>query len=362
MKRSEKMKRILVLGFGGPAGYNFIEALRLAKEKFFFVGTDANKYHLELTKAEKSYQVPPCSDPKYIEIINNIIDENGIEFIHAQPDIEVKNLSDAREQFHATVFLPSKKCVDICQDKFLSAQAWHNAGIPSPETFPVKDESLDSDLSKIIQKLGFPFWLRATSGAGGRGSTLVKNKETAVHWIKYWRARDVDWEFIAQQYLPGRNFAFHSLMKDGKMIVSQARERLEYIYPYLAPSGITGTPVVARTVHNEKVNEIATKAITAIDPQASGIFCVDLKESKDGVPYPTEINPGRFFTSSLFLAFAGQKLNIPHANIQYNYIKLGFNEPLPKDIPKYNVLPEDLYWIRHIDCGYHLVDGKKWKE
>jgi len=356
------MKKILVLGAGGPAGYNFIESLRLASEGFFIVGTDANKYHLELSQPDETYLVPLCSEPAYIDAINNIIEEKEIEFIHAQPDVEVKNLSDNRENFHAKVFLPSKKCIDTCQDKFLSAKAWNKAGIPSPETYPISDDSIESDLAKIIQPLGFPFWVRATSGAGGRGSTLVKNEETAIHWIKYWRSRDVDWDFIAQEYLPGKNYAFTSLMKDGKMIISQARERLEYIYPYLAPSGITGTPVVARTVHNDKVNEIATKAITAIDPKASGIFCVDLKENKDGVPYPTEINPGRFFTSSLFFAYAGNQLDMPFANIQYYYVKIGFNESIPKDIPKYNVLPDDLYWIRHIDCGYYLVDGKKWKE
>jgi hypothetical protein len=42
----------------------------------------------------------------------------------------------------------------------------------------------------------------------------------------------------------------------------------------------------------------------------------------------------------------------------YLYMKLAFNEDLP-DLPKYNVLPKDLYWIRHIDAPARLVkDGK----
>ena len=41
------------------------------------------------------------------------------------------------------------------------------------------------------------------------------------------------WKFIAQEYLPGKNVAVHTLWKKGELIVAQARERLEYIYPYL---------------------------------------------------------------------------------------------------------------------------------
>jgi len=354
------MRKILILGCGGPAAYNFIESLRLSGEKFYIIGTDANKYHLKLTKPDESYLVPFCSDPSYIKTINKLIDEKKIDFIHAQPDIEVANLSENREKFHAKVFLPSKKCIQVLQDKFLSAEAWMNAGIASSKTNPINLDSIEVDISRAIEKLGLPLWIRATSGAGGRGSTLANNERTAIHWIKYWQSRDVPWKFIAQEYLPGRNYAFHSLFKDGNLIVSQGRERLEYIYPYLAPSGITGTPVVARTIHNEKVNEIATKAVTAIDSKASGVFCVDLKENKDGIPYLTEINVGRFFTSNLFFAYAGSELNIPLANMQYLYIKLGLGDPIPRDIPKYNVLPKDLYWIRHIDCGYHLVRGDNW--
>ncbi|MHA1231250.1 MAG: ATP-binding protein [Candidatus Helarchaeota archaeon] len=359
------MKRILILGAGGPAAYNFVEALKLVKsEKFYFVGSDANKWHLELMNVDKSYLVPYCTEPNYYDIINEIIDENSIEFVHAQPDIEVFHLSENRNKIKARTFLPSKKTIRICQDKEKSAQIWEKNGIITYKTIKIDKDNLEEDLKYAASELGFPFWIRATKGAGGKGSTPVKNIETAISWINYWISRGVDWEFIAQEYLPGKNIAFHSLFKNGKLITSQARERLEYIYPYLAPSGITGTPVVQRIIHNEIVNEIATKAVTSIDKNASGIFCVDLKCNKDGYPCPTEINAGRFFTSNLFFAYVGSKLGILEANLQYLYIKLGLNESIPKDLKKYNIIPLGYYWIRHIDCGYHLIHENefKWKK
>jgi carbamoyl-phosphate synthase large subunit len=183
--------------------------------------------------------------------------------------------------------------------------------------------------------------------------------ETAASWINYWKARKVGWRFIAQQHLPGRNVAFHSLWKDGELVTSMARERLEYIYPHLAPSGITGTPAVQRTVHDEAINKTGTDAVLSIDPNFNGIACVDLKQNKEKVPCVTEINAGRMFTTSFFFSYASKTLRKDYyANIPYLYVKLAFKEKIP-NIPRYNVLPENLYWIRHIDAPARLVkDGK----
>jgi carbamoyl-phosphate synthase large subunit len=169
----------------------------------------------------------------------------------------------------------------------------------------------------------------------------------------------MDWQFIAQEYLPGRNIGFHSLWKNGELITSMARERIEYIYPNLAPSGITGTPAVQRTIHDKAVNEIGTKAVLAIDPKFSGIACVDLKENKEGQPCVTEINAGRMFTTSFFFSYASKMIRKDYyANIPYLYVKLALEEKMP-NIPKYDILPENIYWIRHIDAPAKLVkDGK----
>ena len=134
--------------------------------------------------------------------------------------------------------------------------------------------------------------------------------------------------------------------------MSQARERLEYLYPYLAPSGVTNTPVVAVTINRDDINNVATEAVTSIDKNANGIFCVDMKEDPEGIFRPTEINVGRFFTTSYFFTKAG--INMP-----YYYVKLAYNEEIPK-FPKYNILPEGLYWIRHIDSPAVLVKEGEW--
>ena len=352
----EKMKRILCTGAGGPAGINFVMSLQLAPEKMFIVGTEASEHYLHLAMTEKRYRVPRAVDPSYIDALNEIIGKEKVEFLHAQPDVEVEAVSENREKINAIVFLPSKAAVRATQDKLASARIWRQKNVPVARTIEIHDED---DVDKAFEEFGTPIWIRARTGAGGRGSTPADNRETALSWIRYWKARKVTWDFIAQEHLPGRNIAFHSLWKNGELVVSMARERVEYIYPYLAPSGIMGTPSVQRTVHNVTVNKIATEAVLAIDSGFTGIASVDLKENAAGMPCVTEINPGRMFTTSYFFSFASNKLRGDYAtNIPYLYVRLAYKETVP-DLPKYDILPSGIYWIRHMDAPARLVrDGK----
>lgn len=352
----EHEKRVLCTGAGGPAGINFIMSLRLAPEKIFIVGTEANDHYLHLASTERKYLVPRAIDPSYIDSLNEIINKEKIEFLHAQPDVEVEVVSENREKLHANTLLPSKSSVKACQDKLESAKIWRKKNVPVARTMEIHSEN---DIKKAFEEFGSPIWVRARHGAGGKGSTPADNVETAISWIRYWRARKVTWDFIAQEHLPGRNIAFHSLWKNGELVVSMARERIEYIYPYLAPSGIMGTPSVQRTVHDEKVNNIGTEAVVAIDSSFNGIASVDLKENSTGVPCVTEINPGRMFTTSYFFSYASKVLRNDYAaNIPYLYTRLAYKETIPKT-SKYNILPNNVYWIRHMDAPARLVkDGK----
>jgi carbamoyl-phosphate synthase large subunit len=300
--------------------------------------------------------VPRAKDPSYVDKLNEIIQTEKIDFLHAQPDVEVEAVSENREKINTCIFLPSKAAVKACQDKLVSAEVWKRKKVPVARTILLRKEG---DVDKAFEEFGSPIWIRARHGAGGKGSTPADNRETAVSWIEYWKGRGVGWEFIAQEHLPGRNIAFHSLWKDGELVTSMARVRIEYIYPNLAPSGIMGTPSVQKTIHDKTVNEIGTKAVLAIDSRFNGIASVDLKENGDEVPCVTEINPGRMFTTSYFFSFASKVLRGDFcANIPYLYMKLAFGENVPK-MPKYDVLPADVYWIRHMDAPARLVKNGK---
>jgi carbamoyl-phosphate synthase large subunit len=350
------MKRVLVTGAAGPAGANFIKSLRMSGEEFYISGSDINPLHLELANADSKNLLPQCDSSDYIEGLNEIIVKEKIDLVHPQPDAEVAVLSEKRDDIKANLYLPDKQTVRICQDKMLFMATLGAAGVPIAKSYSIKNKSdLELSLARLLEINPDKAWLRATKGAGGRASLPINEASHGVMWIDYWKKhRDLDWgDFMLSEFLPGREYAFQSLWKDGEIVSSQARQRLEYLFGYLTPSGQTSSPTVAKTVHNEDVNKIATEAVLAVDSSATGIFCVDLKENTAGVPCVTEINAGRFFTTSNFFSEAG-------VNMPYMYIKLAFGEPFESG-PTYNTLPEGLYWIRLMDMGYKLVRGEPWK-
>lgn len=348
------MKRVMVTGAGGPASTNFIRSLRLAPEPFFIVGVDVSDVHLALSQADVNYKVPAVEDEDYLPALNRLVKKHEIEFVHSQPDVEVQFLSEHREKLAAPMLLPPRETIKLCSDKLAFAERMTQAGVPVATPIAVTDEaSLHKAVESLLAKHE-KVWVRARRGAGGRASLPVTVPEHAVTWARYWASRGVAIsDFMVQEFLPGREFAFQSIWHDGEIVTSQARERVEYLFGYLTPSGQTSSPAVARTVHRDDVNEVAAAAVRAADPKAHGIFCVDIKENSEGVPCVTEINAGRFFTTSIFFSQAG-------CNMPYYYTRMAYNEPLP-ELPKFNALPPDLYWVRMIDMGDRLLQNGEWQ-
>jgi biotin carboxylase len=348
------MRRILVSGAGGSAAANFVNALRLADEPYYLAGADVSPYQLELADVEIRYLVPPAGEPGYLEALNAIIERERIDVVHAQPDPEVLFLARNRDRVRARTFLPSAETVEICHDKARVAEIMRDADLPTPQSAQAESvDSLRSATREILADHGRA-WVRATRGAGARASLPVRTADQAVGWARYWvEEKGLDFrDFMVSEFLPGREFAFQSLWRDGELVTSQARQRVQYLFGNLVPSGQTSTPSVARTVHRSDVNELAIAAIRSVDPHATGIFCVDLKEDARDRPLLTEINAGRFFTTSNFFAAAG--LNMPHL-----YVKLALGESLP-ELPPVDALDEGLYWVRMVDMGFKLVRDDEW--
>lgn len=343
------MKRILVTGAGGSAASNFIDSLKISKEKYYIIGTDVNQYHLELSKVDKRYILPHVSNNIYLKKINELIKKEKIDFIHPQPDPEVLFLSRNRQKVDSLIYLPSKEAIELCQNKIQLIMFLQKNNIPVGESYIINSLKDLEIAMKKLKKNNQKIWIRAIKGAGSKASLPVNELDHAKWWLDYWikmKGLHLD-DFMATEFLPGKEFAFQSIWQNGELITSQARERIEYVFGNLTVSGQSSSPSVARTVHREDINKIATEAIKKVDPNASGVFCVDLKENKFGVPCIIEINAGRFFTTSNFFSHAG--VNMPHY-----YIKLAFKEKLPL-LKKYNSIPKDLYWIRLIDMGCKLI-------
>lgn len=71
-----------------------------------------------------------------------------------------------------------------------------------PKSFVLKKDL--SNLKEIESTLGYPFWIRSTSGSMGMGSLKIENSDMLKNWL--FINPHID-EFFASEFLPGRNLA-----------------------------------------------------------------------------------------------------------------------------------------------------------
>ncbi len=283
-------------------------------------------------------------------------------FIHPQPSSEAFVLSAHRSSLPSKVFLPSRRVLTLAQDKLLTQEKLSSASIRVART---RKLSASTDLESAFKAIGAPVWVRARHGAGGRLSLLCKTVEEAMEWVALWSRRGVaTGEFILQEYLPGRNIAWDSVWLNGELVTSYCRERLEYPFKHISPSGITGTPSVARTLRDRGTDTESERAVKALDPKPTGAYSVDVKEDESGRPVVTEVDAGKFHTTMPLWGYVGVKhLKLPwYANLADLYVRIGLGEDPPDDVPRQDLLPAGYYMIRNIDSGVLLWREDGWKE
>lgn len=355
---------ILLTGAGGTAAKNFVAGLRLlGKNSPRIVGIDLNKYNLLTADIEFREIVPKVTESEYGDIVRSIYSRYKCDLLHSQPDLEVAFWGEDVNNREINTCFPSERILKICQNKYNTFKIFKEAGVPAPDSYLVNryDEILDFHNELISRSGQNRTWIRAACGAGSKAALPIYSYTQAKEWIQYWKSTnrlDTD-DFVLSEYLPGKEYAFQSLWVRGELIMSQARERVESLFGNLFPSGQSSSPAVARTVCNALVNKVATEAVTALalngnKEEITGVFCVDMKERADGIPCVTEINAGRFFTTSNFFSIMG--VNMPAYYIAHAVGKIDLEN---YDLPKYDILPPDYYWIRDMDNLPLLVHGSE---
>ena len=351
------MNSILVTGAGGSAGHNVSWSLRVSRhgKNLLVTGTDSDRTSLQLnTWIDYAYHLPGASNRRYLLALNRVVKMRRVQALFPQPDSEVERVSEAREKLETRVFLPDRATVSKCLDKFAALENWYGRGLrPKPTRLSPRDP----DWQRKVRGLDFPCWIRARQGAGGLLSSLAKNSDSITHWVKFHWEQGIKTDFVAENYLPGRDYCFMSIWNRGQLITSMVRERLSWVGHRLVGSG--GTSKLNRIVHSDSVNRAAVEAIKAVSEQPHGIFCVDLKEDADRNPSPTEINC-RFTTNVHYLTLASIRLGRAEWNFPWIAALIAVGDQIPP-CSKYDALPENLWFTKNTDMGFTMVDDDHWK-
>lgn len=335
--------RVLVTGAGTGAANNLIRSLKAGDPSLVVIGCHGDRFALTQSAADRNYLLFAEPSSRNLWGLRHVIEKEAIDLIIPSTDTEVLTLSRQRDRLRGCVFLPRHHVIERCQDKYRLACFLRAAGVPAPETFPVTDTAGMRNAFRRLTASQPLVWCRPRRGNGGVGAAPVRTLRQARAWIAYWKdMRGIpEREFTLAQFLPGRDFACQSLWRDGQLVLIKTFERLSYVVRGSAASSVSSLAALMKMVYEPRVVEVCKAAIRQLDRRASGVFCVDLKESADGTPCVTEINAGRFSMSTNVYDLTGRY------NMALAYLQLArktFEVP-----PETYDVVEDHYMVRDLD-------------
>jgi len=347
------MSKILIAGAGGAPSEGVINSLLRCEKQETVLGMGSDPTDLVLSAAQKKYFIPYADDESYPQKLEQLLDFVRPDLIHFQNDLEIFRASQLRNMIHGKgtkTFIPPHDIIDVCVNKYKTYLKWKSFGVKVPENMLIQTESdLKDAFKNLANKEGY-IWLRASSiGGGGKGALPANDFTFAKGWIE----RFDGWgDFIAAQMLTKDTVTWLSIWYEGKLVVAQTRIRKGWTHGNRTLSGVTGVTKVGQTFSDTKVDDIARKAIFAIDEKPHGIYGVDMAYDIDGVPNPTEINISRFFTTVLFFTEAG--LNMPKI-----FKDIALYGEFPKLQKIINPLPDGLLWLRGMDTKPRLMTSEQ---
>ena len=348
MEKIKKMKiTILINGVGGPTPRSIARSLhRYSNLDVRLIGTDVNPlaYGLyEDTLYDKTYVIPPAGHDKYWSTIEKIVADEKIKLAIVQPELEVLEWTTYKSlgnNWPCKVLLPDLAIVENLIDKSLMTELLKDTDLV-PNSLDISPQNMDLEL--ISEKLGYPFWIRSTSGSSGLGSLKVEDANSLKNWVTI---NPKVSKFIGSTFLPGRNLACKLLFNEGKLLRAASGERVNYIMSKVAPSGITGNTSFGRLLNEPKLVELSEKALRIVEKNAGkklhGFFTADFKEDEKGKPFLTEINV-RMVAFNMSFAAGG-------ANFSEDIVNLLLNpDTFDQDYRMYE-FEKDLIFLRDVDA------------
>jgi carbamoyl-phosphate synthase large subunit len=210
-----------------------------------------------------------------------------VDFVFLGLDLEIAALAEMGRELPVPTALAPLRVLPVLLDKAETERVGRNTGV-LPRT--VRFQGADA-VESVFSQLDFPMWVRPARGTSGKGSLKVNSRAEAKAWLQAAVSLGATGEWIAQEFLPGRNTNWSGVFVNGEVVAWASMQRLEYLLGEIAPSGVTGQVKLCETIVMPELNEAALRVVHAIDSKPHGIYSVDLREDVAGAPKVTEINP-----------------------------------------------------------------------
>ena len=146
--------------------------------------------------ADKSFVLPPITDPGYLREILNICLSENIALIVPTIDPELLLLSEAKEEIEGTtnakVLISETSVISICRDKLATHRFLTASGFGVPRLYS-REEIVDRELD-------FPVFIKPRSGSSSINAHKVVNRMQLDAYV------NLIPDYMVQEYLEGEEY------------------------------------------------------------------------------------------------------------------------------------------------------------
>lgn len=354
-------KVVLITGIGGLTPRSIAKVIRKNHPDYKIIGCDINKkaigFFMTMEDGKKLldeyYICPRCNDEGYFPWMENLVEDNNIDYAFVQPESEIVEWGKYYEEngkYPCPVFIGSRLLSESLRDKAIMAELLKNTDY-IPKTIKVTQEN--PNFEEVEKEIGFPCWIRATQGTGGLGSLKLEDISSYKSWL--FVNSEIN-EFTVSEFLPGRHLANEMLYHNGDYIKGASLECVEYVMANTSPSKVTGNTSFGRFLNDKEINEFCDSCIKYLEErlgvEAHGILSFDLKEDKNGDLKVTEVNI-RHMAYTGVLAEVGFDLIEDTITILEN----GNSDNLIKD--QYHEFDKPYIFLRDVDIEPIILDSEE---
>jgi carbamoyl-phosphate synthase large subunit len=237
------------------------------------VATDA---HPQLSaachKADRSYQVPPCSDPAFVDRLLELCAAEKIALVVPTIDTELHALSASRDHFQSAgveLSVSSSDVIKIARDKLEMHRFLSALGIASPRTEPVDNVLREPEAWPL------PLVLKPRGGSSSVGLHFAAN----IGIVR--SANIIRADYIAQPFVAGQEYTVNLFFDGTGLRCAIPHRRLEIRGGEVSKAITERLPCLAA---------IATSLGRNLAGRARGALCFQAIVPDSGAPSVIDLN------------------------------------------------------------------------
>jgi carbamoyl-phosphate synthase large subunit len=186
------MTTVLLSASGSPGSARLIRALHENGERSVrIVGTDMNENAIGRHLTDVFHQVPPGSDPAYVDAILELVERESVDVVLPQSSFDLHALAAARDRFPVPVLVSSPDTVHRSNDKAETYALLQRIGVPTVEFRRVAGAR---QVDAAARELGYPdrpVCFKPVFSSGSRGFRILDPTVDRAHQLLHERPGSV---------------------------------------------------------------------------------------------------------------------------------------------------------------------------